>query len=109
LTPLVLAQEAESGDELSMEIILDTARYLGVGIVTLMHTIDPSGVVLGGAMTFGCHETAVGRRFIERVREEVRRRAFPVLAARTRIDYAALGGDAGYIGAAGLARAEYRN
>ena len=66
LTPLMLAQEAETGDELSMEIILDTARYLGVGVVSVMHTIDPSGVVLGGAMNFGCHQTTVGRRFIER-------------------------------------------
>jgi len=108
LTPLLLAQEAETGDELSMEIILDTARYLGVGVVSVMHTIDPSGVVLGGAMNFGCHETAVGRRFLERVREEVRRRAFPVLANKTKVDYAALGADAGFIGAAGLARADYR-
>jgi len=60
------------------------------------------------AMNFGCHETAVGRRFLQCVREEVRRRVFPVLANRTKVDYAALGGDAGYIGAAGLARAEHR-
>jgi glucokinase len=108
LSPLLLAQEAEAGDELSMEIILETACYLGVGVVSVMHTIDPSGVVLGGAMTFGRNETAVGRRFIEHVREEVRRRAFPVLTQRTTIEYAALGGDAGFIGAAGLARADYR-
>ncbi len=108
LTPLLLAQEAEAGDALSLEIILDTARYLGVGIVTLMHTIDPSGVVLGGAMTFGRNETSLGRRFLERVREEVRKRAFPTLAERTTIDYATLGGDAGFIGAAGIARLDDR-
>ncbi|HQU46198.1 MAG TPA: ROK family protein [Pirellulales bacterium] len=106
LTPLLLAGEAEAGDELSLEIILETARYLGIGVTTLMHTIDPSGVVLGGAMTFGGNASPLGRRFIERVRDEVRRRAFPVLAAKTPIEYASLGGDAGYIGAAGIARAE---
>ncbi len=73
-----------------------------------MHTIDPSGVLLGGAMTFGGSRTALGRQFLEWVREEVGRRAFPVLAERTVIDFAALGGDAGYIGAAGLARLEHR-
>ncbi|NLF07890.1 MAG: hypothetical protein GX594_07920, partial [Pirellulaceae bacterium] len=36
--------------------------------------------------------------------EEVARRAFPLLAERTTIDFAGLGGDAGFIGAAGLAR-----
>lgn len=106
LTPLVLSEEAEAGDRLSLEVILDTAGYLGVGVVSVMHTIDPTGVVLGGAMTFGGHQTQLGRRFLERVREEVRRRAFPVLAERTTIDYASLGGDAGYIGAAGLARSQ---
>lgn len=108
LTPLMLAQEADAGDELSLEIVLETARYLGVGIVTLMHAIDPSGVVLGGAMNFGGNETKLGRRFIERIREEVRRRAFPVLAEKTMIDYATLGGDAGFIGAAGIARLDDR-
>jgi glucokinase len=105
LTPLLLAQEAEAGDELALEIVLETARYLGIGVTSLMHTIDPSGVVLGGAMTFGGNGTPLGRRFIERVREEVHRRAFPVVA-KTPIEYASLGGDAGYIGAAGIARKE---
>ncbi|MGD9646655.1 MAG: ROK family protein [Pirellulales bacterium] len=108
LTPLLIAQEAEAGDEFSVEIVMETAAYLGVGAVTLMHTIDPNGVVFGGAMTFGEHGSELGRRFLARIREEIERRAFPVLAARTTIDFASLGGDAGYIGAAGIARLDYR-
>lgn len=108
LSPLMLSQEAERGDELSRSIIEDTARYLGVGAVTLMHTVDPDGLVLGGAMTFGGHQTALGRQFLGWVRSEVSRRAFPVLAERIKLDFAALGGDAGFIGAAGVARLNYR-
>ena len=104
LTPKLLAEEASAGDELSLEIIADTARWLGVGIVNLMHTIDPSGVLLGGAMTFGGKASPLGRRFLGWIKEEVARRAFPLLAERTEIDFASLGGDAGFIGAAGLAR-----
>jgi glucokinase len=104
LTPLTLAEEATAGDELSLEIVDETARFLGIGIVSVMHTIDPSGVVLGGAMNFGGNATDLGRRFIGRVRQEVHRRAFPVLARETTIEYAVLGGDAGFIGAAGIAR-----
>ena len=73
-----------------------------------MHTIDPGGVLLGGAMTFGGHDTDLGLRFLGWVKQEVDRRAFRVLAERTVIDFASLGGDAGYIGAAGMARFEYR-
>jgi len=104
LSPLMMAEEAEAGDPLSLELILETARLLGVGVVTLIHTIDPSGVVLGGAMTFGGNERELGRRFLAEVRGEVRKRAFPVLAESVTIDFATLGADAGYIGAAGIAR-----
>ena len=108
LTPKLLAIEAEAGDVLALEIIAETARYLGVGIVNLMHTVDPNGVLLGGAMSFGGHQSNLGRQFLAWVKQEVARRAFPGLAERTVIDFASLGGDAGYIGAAGMARLEYR-
>jgi glucokinase len=108
LTPKRVAEEAEAGDKLCLEIVLETARYLGIGIVNLMHTIDPTGVLLGGAMTFGGNDSELGRRFLERIRQEVRRRAFALLAERTVIEFASLGGDAGYIGAAGIARVEHQ-
>jgi glucokinase len=104
LTALMIAEEADRGDSLSYDVIMELATWLGLGIVTLMHTIDPGAVILGGAMNFGGHEDAVGRRFIEHVRGIVRKRAFPIPAQRTVIDFAALGSDAGYIGAAGIAR-----
>ncbi len=107
LTPKLVGEEADKGDALSRHIILQTARYLGIGIVNLMHTIDPNGILLGGAMTFGGHTTEIGRMFLQRTREEIQRRAYPILAEKTAIDFATLGGDAGYIGAAGIARMEH--
>ncbi|MEZ6070141.1 MAG: ROK family protein [Pirellulales bacterium] len=108
-TPLMLSEEAERGDALAMEIILETARYVGVGAVSLIHTIDPNGVVLGGAMTFGGHDTAVGRRFLTAVRAEVDRRLLPTLVGKVSVDLAQLGGDAGYLGAAGIARLAHQD
>jgi glucokinase len=104
LTPILISREAAAGDPLANELILETARWLGIGIVTLMHTLDPEAVLIGGAMTFGGEGAVVGRAFIERIRAEVRARAFPLLAEKTVIRYASLGGDAGSIGAAGFAR-----
>jgi len=108
LSPKLVGAEAENGDQLCLEIIREVARAMGVGIVNLMHTVDPAGVLLGGAMTFGGRDTRLGRQFLAWIKEEVDRRAFPVLAERTVIDFASLGGDAGYIGAAGIARIEHR-
>ncbi len=104
LSARAIADAAESGDTLAVELVLETARVLGIGTVTMMHTIDPSVILIGGAMTFGRNETTLGRRFLQRLKDEVKARAFPIPAAQTRIDYASLGGDAGFIGAAGCAR-----
>lgn len=108
LTGRLIAEAAEARDELALELILETADYLSVGIVSLMNIVDPAAVILGGAMNFGGHGTPLGRRFLDRVQTEVRKKSFPVLAKRTVIDFALLGGDAGYIGAAGLARLAQR-
>ena len=93
---------------MALLLVLETARWLGIGIVTLMHTIDPAAVVLGGAMTFGGEASPIGSAFIERIRTEVRSRALPILAASTVLCFASLGGLAGCIGAAGLARLEQK-
>jgi glucokinase len=47
---------------------------------------------------------AAGQPFLEAIRADIRAIAFPVPAAKTRIEYAQLGGEAGFIGAAGCAR-----
>jgi len=107
LTPKLVAEHAGKGDQLSLDIVMETARYLGVGITNIMHTLDPNGVLLGGAMTFGGSETELGRSFLAEIKAEVKRRAYAILAEKTVIDFATLGGDAGYIGAAGLARLDY--
>jgi len=104
LTPLLIARAAEQGDELSNELIMDSAMYLGVGTTTLMHTIDPDMVLFGGAVTFGGKDSELGQRFMNRIREEVKHRAFRVPYENTIIDFAVLGSDAGYIGVAGCAR-----
>ncbi len=108
LSPRLVAEQAEAGDALSLEIVDQTARYLGVGITSLLHTIDPGAVLLGGAMTFGGKQAKLGRRFLAEIKEEIHRRAFPLLAERITLEFASLGSDAGYIGAAGIARLEHR-
>ena len=104
LTPLLIAREAELGDELSLEVVMKTAKYLGIGAVNIMHTVDPGAVIFGGAMNFGGHSSELGRRFLDTIRTEAFSRAFPALVDKTHIDFAQLGRNAGYIGAAGLAR-----
>jgi len=89
---------AEQGDALAAKIVEDTAYYLAVGAMNLMHVINPDMIVYGGGMI------AAGPAFLERIRFHVNELAFTVPASRTRICYAELGNDAGFIGAAGCGR-----
>ncbi len=108
LSPLVISRAAETGDELAQEIAMETARYLALGIVTFIHTIDPDSVVIGGGVNFGGAGHPLGEEFIQRIRDEVRPRLLTSLRDTLHIDFAQLGGDAGYVGAAGLARLDHR-
>jgi glucokinase len=98
LTARDVFDAAAAGDALAEKIVEDTAYYLAVGATNLMHTIDPDMVAFGGGMI------AAGEDFLDEIRRHVRQLAFPVPAERTRICYARLGTDAGFIGAAACAR-----
>lgn len=98
LTSRSINEAATAGDPLGKRLMRETARYLAVGAVSLMHTIDPDIVLFSGGMI------AAGQPFLDDVRADITRMAFPTLAKNIRVEYAQLGGDAGFIGAAGCAR-----
>ena len=99
LTSREVFDAAAGGDALAARVVEETALYLAVGATSLMHTIDPDLVVFGGGMI------AAGPGFLERIRQHIRERAFPVPAEKTAVRYAELGIDAGFIGAAACGRA----
>jgi len=109
LTAKKVYQAAEAGDKLAHQIIDETARWLGIGVTSLVHTIDPGLVVLGGAMDFGGNQSPVGRRFIDGVRAEFQSRTFQNVYQGTRLEFASLARAAGYLGAAGYARKHFHS
>lgn len=98
LSARTIDEAADAGDALAKTLMADTARYLAVGATCLMHTIDPDVVLFGGGMI------AAGSHLLDGIRAHIKQIAFPTPARETRIDFASLGGDAGFIGAAGCAR-----
>jgi glucokinase len=73
----------------------------------MVHMVDPGLVVLGGAMNFGGSKSPTGQRFLDSVRRGFEARTFQYVNTGTHIEFASLGADAGYIGAAGIARRDY--
>jgi glucokinase len=106
LTAKKVYEAALDGDELANEIIDETARWLGIAVTTLVHTIDPGLVVFGGAMDFGGPNCVIGQRFLAGIDDEFKQRTFEYVYEGTDIKFAQLGGDAGYLGVAGYARKE---
>ena len=104
LSALAVSEAAADGDALALELVKETAQYLGRGIATMAHIIDPEAFILGGAVNFGGEDTPLGRSFLDDVIAETRKLVFPVLAEKLIVNFAKLGSDAGYVGAAGIAR-----
>ncbi len=103
LTPQAIAIEAEQGDEIAEAVVLATATHLGVGISLFCHCIDPSVVLLGGAMTFGQTKTSIGRKFLAQIIATVRKYSLRQIGGTVAIEFAKLGSDAGILGAAAYA------
>lgn len=107
LTALDIHQAALQDDPLALQLIDETADWLVRGIGHVVYSVDPRQVLLGGAMNFGGPQCRIGQRFLGRVRAGTRGIVFSAIARNLRIEFARLGGSAGWIGAAGLARRDY--
>ena len=106
LTAKKVYEAAVAQDALALAIVDETANWLGIGVTSLVHSIDPGSVVLGGAMNFGGKDSPIGKRFLKGISDEFQKRTFDYVFAGTTIRFATLGGDAGYLGVAGYARKE---
>ena len=101
LTGPVITEAAQQGDALAIELIAEIGQWLGTGIANLAAALDPGLFVIGGGVS------AAGELLLGPAREQFRRQ----LTGRgyrpeARIEQAALGNEAGLIGAADLSRAD---
>lgn len=97
----MIYEAATDGDELANKLYWETGTYLGIGVVNLLHTINPARVVLSGGLI------GAGELLMRPVRETVEKRALPDAQRNCVICFATLGEDAGLIGAAGCALAAF--
>ncbi len=97
LTAKLIFDLADSGDELARQIVDDTAYYLALGACAAIATVDPEMIVFGGGM-------AKDEAFRAKIHEYVVRFGLPHPVKKVKVEFAKLGSDAGFIGAAGGAR-----
>lgn len=97
LTAKLIFDLADGGDELARQIVDDTAYYLALGACAAIATVDPEMIVFGGGM-------AKDAAFRAKIHEYVVRFGLPHPVKKVKVEFAKLGSDAGFIGAAGGAR-----
>lgn len=97
ITAHIVTDAAKAGDALAVELLAQSGFYIGIGIVNLLHILNPGRVVIGGGVSFA------GDLIFDPIRRTVEERA--PLAFRKDVDIvpAALGDDAGLLGVAALA------
>lgn len=93
ITCKLVYDEARKGDSLCKRVVEETGRYLGIGIANIVNIINPEMVILGGGMA------KAGDLIFEPVRKYVREHAFTAAMEGVEIVPAALGVNAGAMGA----------
>ncbi len=94
ITPELVDQAAEAGDSVAIDILEEAGRWLGLGIAGSIATIAPEVVVIGGGVA------RPGGRYWNSALATARNHVRVVEIDRVRFEPAALGYDAGVIGAA---------
>jgi glucokinase len=84
---------AKKGDNLAQGVIHETAEYLAIGLAGVVNLFNPEIVIIGGGIADG------GAGFVETASAGIRKRAFRSATEHLRVARAALGNDAGFIGA----------
>jgi len=94
VTAQTVYEAAHADDDLALEVVRDTAKFLGAGVANLMNLFNPEAVVICGGVTLA------GPSLFEPLQREVSRRAFKPAVKVCRIVPGALPGTAGVFGAA---------
>ena len=89
---------AKAGDGAALESFRRVAYWLGIGIGIVINMLNPEKILIGGGAG------AAGKLLLDPIAEEARKRSHRISFAGCRIEKAALGNDAGLVGAAAWAR-----
>jgi glucokinase len=99
ITAANVYEAANAGDEAALDVVKETARFLGTGVANLLNVFNPDVIVIAGGVT------DAGDALFEPLRAEARRRAFKPAFDACRIVPGSLRGSAGVVGAIATFRA----
>ncbi len=96
VTGETVTQAAFRGDKLSLEILREAGRYLGIGLATVMNILNPEMIVLGGGVM------KAGANIWKPMIASAKKEAWPIAFKACRVIKTKLGTHVGNLGAAAL-------
>ena len=93
---------AQGGEQLAIELLQETGKYLGRAVADLVNLYDPGLVIFGGSVILN------SPYIWEAMLAEVKMRLMPIIYAQTEFAKARFKGDSGAIGAVVLAKQQMR-
>jgi glucokinase len=97
LSTELIFEKAALNEELAKQTIIETCDYLGAGIASMVHIIDPEIVIIGGGVA------DAGQEFIDRIEAVTKGVVLKPIAKSLKVVKAELKNDAGIVGAILLA------
>jgi predicted NBD/HSP70 family sugar kinase len=97
ITLEMILKGARDNDGVSISVIRDTVKYLGMAVSNIAAVVDPELIVLGGILE------SSGDLLLEPIRQECARRMPPGIYDNVRIEASTLGADSAPMGAARFA------
>ncbi|TVP82853.1 MAG: ROK family protein [Alkalicoccus sp.] len=89
---------AKLGDPVAEKVVDEAMEHLGLALANLCNSFNPETIVIGGGVS------KAGNFIIDKIKASFQKYAIPKIGRETKINLAALGNDAGVIGAAWLAK-----
>jgi glucokinase len=94
ITPELIAQAAETGDEIAIDIYERAGFYLGIAAANVCVAVGPRRIIIGGGVA------QVGDRLLNPIRRALRERVTVMPVEQVEVVQSQLGNNAGVIGSA---------
>jgi glucokinase len=96
LTPAMIADAANMGDGVAIEVLEETGYYIGLGVCNVINIFNPEVVAIGGGIS------QAGPKLFDPIRRTAKVNAVTTLHSKCRIVVSELGDNAGVMGGAAL-------
>lgn len=93
-----LSKLSQKGNNAALGIYKNFAKNIGIALCAVVNLLNPDVIVIGGGLSFA------GNFIFKEIKQTIDKRAMPIQSKLVKVKKAALGKDAGLIGAALLVR-----